>query len=86
VITGTIKSQVDKVWDAFWSGGISNPLEVIEQLPRQTATLLRGPRTRRHGTLRRSPVACRPEGLDSAPDERLTALLVAILAGAVSGG
>jgi HsdM N-terminal domain len=32
VITGAIKSQVDKVWDAFWSGGISNPLEVIEQI------------------------------------------------------
>jgi type I restriction enzyme M protein len=32
VITGTIKSQVDRVWDAFWSGGISNPLEVIEQI------------------------------------------------------
>jgi hypothetical protein len=28
MLTGTIKSQVDKVWDAFWSGGISNPLEV----------------------------------------------------------
>lgn len=32
MITGTIKSQVDKVWDAFWSGGISNPLEIIEQI------------------------------------------------------
>src|SRR5271165_5725131 len=32
MITGTLKSQVDKVWDAFWSGGISNPLEVIEQI------------------------------------------------------
>lgn len=32
MITGTIRSQVDKVWDAFWSGGISNPLEVIEQI------------------------------------------------------
>jgi len=32
MITGTIKSQVDKIWDAFWSGGISNPLEVIEQI------------------------------------------------------
>jgi type I restriction enzyme M protein len=32
MITGSIKSQVDKVWDAFWSGGISNPLEVIEQI------------------------------------------------------
>lgn len=31
MITGAIKSQVDTVWNAFWSGGISNPLEVIEQ-------------------------------------------------------
>lgn len=32
MITGTIKSKIDKVWDALWSGGISNPLEVIEQI------------------------------------------------------
>ncbi|WP_372697616.1 type I restriction-modification system subunit M N-terminal domain-containing protein [Arthrobacter sp. JSM 101049] len=32
MITGELKSQVDRVWDAFWSGGISNPLEVIEQI------------------------------------------------------
>src|SRR5205823_596308 len=32
MITGDIKSQIDKIWDAFWSGGISNPLEVIEQI------------------------------------------------------
>ena len=32
MITGTIKSQVDRIWDAFWSGGISNPMEVIEQM------------------------------------------------------
>ena len=27
MITGNIKSQIDQVWNAFWSGGISNPLE-----------------------------------------------------------
>ena len=32
MIAGEIKSQVDRVWDAFWSGGISNPLSVIEQI------------------------------------------------------
>jgi type I restriction enzyme M protein len=32
VITGTIRSQIDQIWNAFWSGGISNPLEVIEQI------------------------------------------------------
>ena len=31
MITGTIKTQVDSIWNAFWSGGISNPMEVIEQ-------------------------------------------------------
>lgn len=32
MITGDLKSKIDRVWDAFWSGGISNPLEVIEQI------------------------------------------------------
>ena len=32
VITGELKSKVDKIWDTTWSGGISNPLSVIEQL------------------------------------------------------
>ena len=31
MITGEIKSKVDKIWEIFWSGGISNPLSVIEQ-------------------------------------------------------
>jgi type I restriction enzyme M protein len=32
MITGELKSQIDKVWEAFWTGGISNPLTVIEQM------------------------------------------------------
>lgn len=32
VITGELKNKVDRVWDTFWSGGIANPLEVIEQI------------------------------------------------------
>lgn len=31
MITGELKSKVDRIWDAFWTGGISNPLTVIEQ-------------------------------------------------------
>jgi type I restriction enzyme M protein len=31
MITGEIKSQVDKIWEAFWTGGVTNPLTVIEQ-------------------------------------------------------
>lgn len=32
MITGELKSKVDRIWDAMWSGGISNPLSIIEQL------------------------------------------------------
>ena len=32
MITGELKSQIDKVWEAFWTGGLSNPLSVIEQM------------------------------------------------------
>jgi type I restriction enzyme M protein len=32
MITGDIRNQIDRIWDSFWSGGISNPLEVIEQI------------------------------------------------------
>ena len=31
MITGELKSQVDRIWETFWTGGISNPLTVIEQ-------------------------------------------------------
>jgi type I restriction enzyme M protein len=32
MLTGEIRSQIDAIWNAFWTGGISNPLEVIEQI------------------------------------------------------
>ena len=32
MITGTLKSKIDKLWLEFWSGGITNPMTVIEQI------------------------------------------------------
>ncbi len=32
MITGEIKSKVDKIWETFWTGGVTNPLSVIEQI------------------------------------------------------
>ena len=32
MITGELKAKVDHIWNTMWSGGISNPLSVIEQL------------------------------------------------------
>jgi type I restriction enzyme M protein len=32
MINGQLKSDIDKLWDDFWSGGITNPLSVIEQI------------------------------------------------------
>ena len=32
MLTGQIRNQVDQIWNTFWSGGVSNPLSVIEQI------------------------------------------------------
>ncbi|GAB3542507.1 class I SAM-dependent DNA methyltransferase [Pontibacter brevis] len=32
MITGELKSKIDRVWDAFATGGLSNPITVIEQM------------------------------------------------------
>lgn len=39
MITGELKSQVDKIWEAFWTEGISNPLSVIEQFNNDKSNL-----------------------------------------------
>ncbi len=31
-INQEIRIQIDRVWEAFWTGGLSNPLTVIEQM------------------------------------------------------
>ena len=31
-ITGKIKNQVDAIWMSFWTGGITNSIDVLEQL------------------------------------------------------
>ncbi len=32
MLTGKIRSQVDQVWNAFWTGGITDPITVITQI------------------------------------------------------
>lgn len=32
MLSAEIKSKIDRLWNNFWSGGISNPLTVIEQI------------------------------------------------------
>ncbi len=31
MITGEVRNKIDKIWETFWTGGITNPLDVIEQ-------------------------------------------------------
>lgn len=31
MLTGELRNKVDRIWEVFWTGGITNPLEVIEQ-------------------------------------------------------
>ena len=32
MITGEIKNRVDQIWDAFWTGGITNSITILEQM------------------------------------------------------
>ena len=32
MITGELKSKVDKIWDTMWAGGVTNPMTVLEQI------------------------------------------------------
>ena len=32
VVTGELKSKIDGLWEIFWTGGLTNPLDVIEQM------------------------------------------------------
>ena len=32
MITGELKNKIDGLWGIFWTGGLTNPLDVIEQM------------------------------------------------------
>jgi type I restriction enzyme M protein len=32
MLIGELRNQIDSIWNDFWSGGLSNPLQVIEQI------------------------------------------------------
>ena len=32
MITGELKNKIDRLWETFWTGGITNPLDVVEQM------------------------------------------------------
>ena len=32
MITGELKNKIDSLWGVFWTGGLTNPLDVIEQM------------------------------------------------------
>ena len=42
MITGKIKSQIDAIWDSFWTGGISNSIDVLEQMQYEAPEVILG--------------------------------------------
>ena len=32
MITGEVRNKIDGIWETFWTGGLTNPLSVIEQV------------------------------------------------------
>ena len=41
MLTGELRSKIDTIWNAFWSGGISNPL-VMATLARLEEEIVAG--------------------------------------------
>ena len=31
-MTGELGNKIDSLWEIFWNGGITNPLDVVEQM------------------------------------------------------
>ena len=52
MITGKLRSQIDKLWEQFWTGGITNPLTVIEQISFLTVPIQRSARPFCQGDLK----------------------------------
>lgn len=69
MLTGELKSKIDQIWNAFWSGGIANPIEVIEQIT--YLLFLRGLDTdqtqeeSKATRLKANPVRIYPDGADA---------------------
>ena len=32
MLTGELKNKIDMIWEMFWTGGITNPHDVVEQM------------------------------------------------------
>lgn len=32
MLNGELKNKIDRLWETFWTGGITNPLDVVEQM------------------------------------------------------
>jgi hypothetical protein len=32
MLTGELRNKINAIWNGFWSGGLSDPLQVIEQI------------------------------------------------------
>lgn len=69
MLTGELKSKVDQVWNAFFTGGIANPIEVIDQIT--TLLFLRGldsdqaREENKANRLKTAPIRIYPEGADA---------------------
>ena len=32
MLTGELRNKIDSLWEMFWTGGVVNPLDVVEQM------------------------------------------------------
>jgi len=79
MLVGEIRNQINSIWDDFWSGGVSNPLSVMEQITyllfiKRLDELQTVEEARAQAT--NKPIARRifPEGRDGRGDDALREL------------
>ena len=39
-MTGELGNKIDSLWEIFWNGGITNPLDVVEQMTFKTEAMM----------------------------------------------
>ncbi len=59
MLTGDLRNQIDKLSDSFWSGGVSNPPDVLKRLANRETTQKERPRTDKSFTVPKAHIAAK---------------------------
>jgi hypothetical protein len=73
MLAGELRNKIDAIWNGFWSGGLSNPLQMIEQIISKLDALLASLQHRAFS------------GADRRPSDRILQRIGILAAGSIDG-